>query len=297
MTETVRVFVAATPSEWLPQRVLEFSIRETTSLELEVRALYTFQRSYALPKDVKNRPRTPFSFQRFLIPEVCGYQGKAIYLDADMQVFQDINQLWSTPMRGCDVQTVSEGKMGRRGQFSVMLLNCAELDWNVDAIVNSLDSGELSYEQLMHEMRVARQIGFDIAPTWNSLEHYDAGQTALVHYTDMNTQPWVSRDNVLEPVWVNCLLRAVKLGFISIDEVRQEVASGHIRPSLLLQVERGVPSSRTISSEAKRLDDGFVAPYRVLECSKSRPWTSPYAFLKSIARTKFSRWRTQRTRN
>ena len=282
MTDLVRVFVAATPSEWLPQRVLDFSIMEHTSFNVKFCALYTFDRPYALPKDLKNRPRTPFSFQRFLIPEICDFRGKAIYLDADMQVFHDIADLWTTTMSGCDMQTVSKGKMGRRGQFSVMLLNCEDLDWNLDAIVKSLDSGDLTYEQLMYEMRVAKQIGYSIAPIWNSLEYYDASYTALTHYTDMNTQPWVSRDNDLESIWVNCLLRAVKCGFISPDEVRQEVASGHVRPSLLFQVEQGICSSRTISKHAKRLDEGFVAPYRVLECGQATPWTSPYAFLKSM---------------
>lgn len=281
---TIRVFIASTPAEWLPARVLEFSIRETTNAPVEVAQLHTFDRPIPMPVEVKNRPRTPFSFQRFLIPELCGQSGQAIYLDADMQVFRDITELWSFPMRGCDVQTVIEGKKGRRGQFSVMLLDCAALGWNVDEIVAALDRGELNYESLMYEMRVARRIGRDIPPEWNSLEHYEAGRTALTHYTDMNTQPWVSRDNPLESVWVNCLMRAVKTGFISTDELRREAASGHIRPSLLVQVERGIASSRELGKQGGQLDSNYTAPYRHLKTGRAAPWTSPGAFVKAALR-------------
>ena len=46
------------------------------------------------PATPANRPRTPFSFQRFLIPELCGFKGRGIYVDSDMQVFEDIRGLW-----------------------------------------------------------------------------------------------------------------------------------------------------------------------------------------------------------
>lgn len=284
MMQPIRVFIASTPAEWLPARVLEFSIRETTQSTVEVAQLHTFNRPIRTPAELKNQPRTPFSFQRFLIPELCGQQGRAIYLDADMQVFHDIVELWSFPMQGCDMQIVAKGGKWRRGQFSVMLLDCAALGWDVDAIVASLDRGELNYEQLMYEMRVARRVGRDIPPEWNSLEHYETGLTALVHYTDMNTQPWVSRENPLEPVWVNCLMRAVKARFISMEELRREARAGHIRPSLIVQLERGTASSRKLGREARHLDSGYAASYKSLKSGRASPWTSPGAFVKAVLR-------------
>lgn len=284
MMQPIRVFIASTPAEWLPARALEFSIRETTQAAVEVAQLHTFNLPIRTPAELKNRPRTPFSFQRFLIPELCGQHGQAIYLDADMQVFRDIVELWSFPMQGCDLQTVAEGGKGRRGQFSVMLLDCAALGWDIDAIVASLDRGELNYEQLMYEMRVARRVGRDIPPEWNSLEHYEAGRTALVHYTDMNTQPWVSRANPLESVWVNCLMRAIKAGFISMEELRREARAGHIRPSLIVQLERGTASSRELGREAGQLDSGYAAPYKTIKSGSASPWTSPGAFVKAALR-------------
>ena len=237
-SDAVRVFVAATQAEWLPMRVLEFSIRETTELPVELSAIYTHQRTIPTPRDSHNRARTPFSFQRFLIPELCGFQGRAIYLDADMQVFQDIAGLWQRPFHDCVVQTV--GSAGaRRSQFSVMLLDCSRLPWKIEEIISQLDSGQISYQELMYEMKLAGEISYDIPGTWNSLEHYTPAATCLLHYTDMNTQPWVSLDNPNGELWVACLRRALDSGFIQHDELEREIRLGHVRPSLLPEVSAG----------------------------------------------------------
>src|SRR5438093_12749241 len=103
-----------------------------------------------MPRDARNRPRTPFSFQRFLIPALAGYRGRAIYLDSDMQVFKDMRALWTLPFMGADLLVISEPKdSGRRPQFSVMVLNCDSLHWDLREIVRGLDEGQLTYEELM----------------------------------------------------------------------------------------------------------------------------------------------------
>lgn len=282
--ESVRVFVASTPAEWLPMRILEFSIRETTSLPVEFLAICTFNRTIPMPLAVENRPRTPFSFQRFLIPELCGFSGKAIYLDADMQVFRDICDLWNHDFAGCDLQTVREAQKGRRGQFSVILLDCERLKWNIEEIVAALNAGELNYASLMFEMQTAKRIGWDISPEWNSLERFNPETTALLHYTDMNTQPWISIANPLGHLWVACLRRALAAGFISRSEVEREISSGHVRPSLLPQLDAGIDSTLELPAAVRRLDRGFVAPYRHLRSGHARPWTSARTALFALLR-------------
>jgi len=274
MTETIRVFVAATPSEWLALRVLEFSIRESTKQPLQVSALYTFDRPIRKPQAKKNWPRTPFSFQRFLIPELVGYEGKAIYLDADMLVFRDIAELWNQPFNNCDLQAIKETRNGLRSQFSVMLLDCARLHWNIDEIISLLDSGELEYVRLMGEMCIVEQIGWDIPPDWNSLEQYESDATALLHYTNMPTQPWISLANPLGPIWVGFLRRALEAGFISQKELKGEVAAGHVRPSLQVEVERGREQMVDLPVSLREVDRGFVPPYKQLHLGPTGIWTS-----------------------
>lgn len=280
----IRVFIAATATEWLSARVLEFSIRETTNRRVEVTPIYTTGRIIPLPLALVNWPRTPFSFQRFLIPELCGYSGRAIYLDADMQVFHDIAGLWNQPFAGCDLQTVREPDSKRRSQFSVMLLDCERLHWKVEKIVAALDVGTLDYASLMYEMQIVKRIGRDISPEWNSLERFNPETTALLHYTDMNTQPWVSTANPLGHRWVASLRRALATGFISRAEVEREVSRGHVRPSLLPQLDASIDNTLELPAAMRRLDRGFVAPYRRLRSGRARPWTSARTALFTLLR-------------
>lgn len=264
----VRVFVAATPAEWLPMRVLEFSIREASSLPVEVSAIYTFDRPIPQPQALENRPRTPFSFQRFLIPELCKFSGRAIYLDADMQVFQDIAGLWQQPFFDHDILTVQSAGDGRSSQFSVMLLNCERLKWNINDIVAELDSGKLDYASLMFEMQIARNNGRSIPQEWNSLEHFSPGKTALLHYTDMNTQPWISTGNHNGYLWVECLRRALNAGFITRSDILKEVDSGHVRPSLLYQIDSNINDCCGIPLYELWQDFSFNPPFQSLIASR-----------------------------
>lgn len=278
--EVIRVFVASTPSEWLPLKVLEFSIREQTKHAVDVRGLYTFERDYALPYALENRPRTPFSFQRFLIPEFCAFNGRAIYLDSDMQVFEDIHKLWSFPFDNFDLLTVQQSSEERIGQFSVMLLNCERLPWKIEEIVNQLNQGELTYQSLMYEMKVAENVGAVIPPIWNALEKFEPSKTALLHYTDMNTQPWVSTENPLGVLWVSCLRRAIETGFISYADVEREVKLGHVRPSLLPQLELEQDDSLSLTKQVRELDSAFVPPYKKLQSLSGKPWTSLLSYIR-----------------
>src|SRR5256885_8106863 len=188
----VRIYVGATAAQMLPFKTLEYSIRKHASMSVEVFPLHRAQIEIPQPKDDENRPRTPFSFQRFLIPAVAGHKGRAIYLDSDMLVFKDIRQLWMLPFDGAQVLTSQPfGMTGRRPQFSVMLLDCESLKWEIREIVNGLDEGEFGYEQLMFEMKAAKHIRASINPAWNSLERFQKGKTALLHYTNMACQPWL----------------------------------------------------------------------------------------------------------
>jgi hypothetical protein len=262
---TVRVFVAATLAEWLPTKVLEFSMLESSERPVRVSAIASFNNRIPVPRDSHNRPRTPFSFQRFLIPEICGFEGRAIYLDADMQVFADIDALWSAPMDGHDLLAVSEGTAGRKGQFSVMVLDCERLRWRIADVVRGLDEGRYTYEQLMYEMCVAASVGRTLDPAWNSLENYVPGSTRLLHYTDMNTQPWVTTENRLGQLWTACLKRAITAGFVTLDDLAREIAQGHVRPSLMPEM-RGI----TLSAEQMRAADAeFVAPYKSIGGGKA----------------------------
>jgi hypothetical protein len=281
----VRVYVAATEAQMLAVRVLEYSIRKHASLTVQVSPLHLSGIEIPIPAKPENRPRTPFSFQRFLIPSLTGYQGRAIYLDSDMQVFQDIRKLWNVPPEGADLLAVQEpGSTGRRPQFSVMVMNCTSLHWDIKEIVRSLDEGRLTYEQLMYDMAVAPRIQASLDPAWNSLERYHPEQTCLLHYTDMNTQPWLSCSNPLGYLWMRDLFEAIDRKFLSVAEIADHVQRRFVRPSLLYQVEHKIEDSFTLPRRARQMDRGFVPPFSAGPLQQSSPYLRPSAFLRAAVR-------------
>ncbi len=260
--ETVKIYVGSAEEQLIPTRVLEYSIRKHTKLGVEVLPLYKSGMTTPMPKDPPNRPRTPFSFQRFFIPKLNGFKGRAIYLDSDMQVFTDIRKLWTKPFGDADLLAAYESsETGRRPQFSVMLLNCEKLKWDIQELVNKLDSGELDYPKLMYEMRVADNISPVIEREWNSLEHYEEGRTHLLHYTDMIRQPWLFRNNALGHIWVRELVEAIEQGFLPIQEVKEHLRKGNMRPSLVYQIKHKHYDVKKLPVNARRMDRFFVPPH------------------------------------
>ena len=268
---SIKVYSGSMQDQWLASRVLEFSIRWRTSACVEFFPLYDADINIPKPKDPSNQPRTPFSFQRFLIPALNQYQGRGIYLDSDMLVFTDIRDLAFRDMKSQDVLNVwdTSGE-ARRPQFSVMLMNCEALDWDIKKIVQQLDSGELSYEQLMYEMKVAKNIAGELENEWNSLEHYEADKTKLLHYTDMNRQPWLTRNNPNADLWLKELATARALGYISKDEVKQQVVLGHVRPSIVYQLKTQRYNPQDIPGWVKWIDKLFKPPHK----QKGLFWTN-----------------------
>jgi hypothetical protein len=133
-------------------------------------------------------------------------------------------------------------------------------------------------------MWLAKHIRVDIDPEWNALERFSVRETALLHFTDMNTQPWVSQENPLGYLWVGDLLEATDAGVIATDFVKQEIAAGHVRPSLIYQVENRIRDSLLLPVKARRMDQSFVPPYRSLPKHNGSPWLHPARRLRALLR-------------
>lgn len=230
----LQVFVGASRREVVPYRVLAHSIHARSSVPVRVERLPPA--THRRPVDPANHPRTPFSFSRFLIPSLCGFQGRAVYLDSDMLVFGDIAELAHHDLRGagvaCTVQSAPDEwrenahfTPGR--QFSVMVLDCEKVDWDVDEIVESLDRGEYGYEDLLFDLAIVDDAAIDdsLPATWNCLEELHA-DTKLLHFTVVPTQPWLSTSNPRREVWLTAFDEAVAAGAVPRGEVEALVAMG-----------------------------------------------------------------------
>jgi lipopolysaccharide biosynthesis glycosyltransferase len=246
--ETIRVFVGADRSQALAIRVLEHSIRRHTSAPVEVIPMIDLP--VPTPRDPKQRQRTGFSFSRFCIPKLAGYQGRAVYMDADMLVMRDMGELWNLPMQGHKVliqeeldlhhavQKKTAAPTKRIKQCAVMILDCANLDWKVEAIVRDLDEKKYTYEDLVYQLCILapNEIGFSIPFEWNSLETLTP-RTGNIHYTDMPTQPWVYASNQNDGVWIEEVRLMLQNGLLTEADLAREVELGFFRPSLPADVQ------------------------------------------------------------
>ena len=265
MNESLRIYVGADRSQLLAVKVLEHSIKRHTKLPIKVQPMVDLP--VRTPDNPSNWQRTGFSFSRFCIPELAGYRGRALYLDADMLVFEDIASLWTIPFNGAKViiqedleaqQATSQKKDApkkRVKQCAVMLLDCDRLTWKIDDIITGLDSNEYDYERLMFDLCLLeeKEIRYAIPFRWNSLEHYQPGETALIHYTDMTTQPWVSAQNQYGELWLDEVRLMIQTNALTYEDIQKEIDLGYFRPSLVAELRWG-----------HRIPGRFKSPFQLL---------------------------------
>lgn len=246
--DVIKVFVGASETEWLPAQVLAHSIYKHTDRPCEVVSLCDVPIPIPVPKDPSQRPVTRFSFQRFLIPQALGYKGRGIYLDSDMIAVADIGELWDSPFpEGMHVQ------MCPCWSSACMLID-SRCGWSIEGLVSLIDTKVMTYNKLM-KVTPLGECAASLPQAWNTMDRplpMDVANAKILHYTNMDTQPWLMRGHMHGALWSSALLAAIADGFIERDEVLQEIQRGHVRPSLAL----------VIGEESPYEDELFVMPHR-----------------------------------
>lgn len=211
--------VGATRRDWLPAKVLERSALARAASP--VRVLHTFDREWPWPPPRRDRNVTGFSLVRLAVPELCGFSGRAVYMDSDMVVLADVAELFALPFGAAAV-------LRPPNQAAVVVYDCARLrHWTAAAAAANVGSGRWDYAcaiELAHDAAVARSV----PARWNRCDERPA-DTALVHFTTLARQPW--REGAwhpLAPLWFAELRAAVRDGTVSADDVRREHRAGHV---------------------------------------------------------------------
>ncbi|TCR82349.1 glycosyltransferase [Rhizobium sp. BK376] len=288
-SDTAYIFVGADRSQLLAVPVLEHSIKRHTSMNIKLRSMDDVV--LPDPKDIRQGKRTGFSFTRFAIPQLMGYKGRAIYLDADMLVFRDFRELWNLPFNSAKIiiqeelpdQAQHQSKPGalkkRVKQCSVMLLDCEALSgWDPVKIIAGLD-GQYTYQDLLYDMCILdeSEINYGVPFEWNSLEHYEANKTGLIHWTDMNTQPWVYVNNPTGYLFLEEVRIMLENGSMTMSQIENEVNLGYVRPSIIQELkDAGAGPVRPVTPEqVKRYEAmdsaaGFVKHKAVYEAARAR---------------------------
>ena len=213
-----------------------------------------------------------FSPLRRLVPQLMGFQGRALVTDPDVfSVGGDVLELLESDMGGKAVicRKLPEEKGGGPGQWasSVLLLDCTRLaTWRWDEQIDAMFAGRLDY---MPWIRLADEpqdtIG-ELPEVWNSFDKLQA-DTRLLHMTKRLTQPWKTGlpidfdmnvqgpsgqlrrwlrdrgwlhakryqphpDPRQEAFFFSLLKECLATGVVSEDFVRQAVAAGDVRPDV-----------------------------------------------------------------
>ncbi len=235
----IRIFVGAGEPQLVPALVLKHSILKHATMSVDVTIMNEW--THPMPVDPRNRPRIPFSFQRFMIPEKCGFKGKAIYMDSDMLVFGDVKEVWTTDVQGKLILAMRNDDVDKhKAKYSHILFNLGDgdcMDWcGCMDIIDCLNEGCHTYEDIVFNFACVdpEEIISGWNPDWNSLEEYTEGKTKLLHYTEMYNQPWLANPNhPLGHLWFNELKEAVTDGSISKDLVAEHVARRWLLPKCL----------------------------------------------------------------
>lgn len=233
----------------LERKVLIYSLRRNSRRDLDIRVFNgthnTIEREGYEPEQapmslkVKYQNVTEFSNYRFLVPEVCGYQGRAISMDSDVIALGDIGELFDTEMGDNDflAKPAAYGnKIEEQWGLSVMLIDCARARWTLDQYFEEIEAGLYSYSDL-HQMRPSFlahhpfKIG-RLNSRWNEFDRRET-DTRLLHYTNLYTQPWKCRSHPYGDLWFEYFNEARKIGYITDRDVELTLVRSYARKDLL----------------------------------------------------------------
>jgi lipopolysaccharide biosynthesis glycosyltransferase len=192
----IRHFIGYDSREVVAYHVLAHSVLARASEPVAVAPVMLSQLAGVFHREKNPLQSTEFSFSRFLVPWLCGYQGWALFSDCDMLVLDDIAALWAmreekyavmvvqhehVPVETTKFLGAPQSKYGKKNWSSVMLMNCAACKALTPEYVNSASGLDLhQFKWLANDALIGA-----LPARWNHLVGYDAPRpdAALVHYT------------------------------------------------------------------------------------------------------------------
>ncbi|ARP83406.1 glycosyl transferase [Bordetella genomosp. 8] len=202
MQDTMQIFVGCDPNngDLEQMMVLDYSLRKHASLPVRVHWM-RLTHDPASPwycDPARGRGwrtetwSTPFSALRWSLPACRGYQGRALYMDADMLVLDDLAALWTMPLRDKAVMAARHngGQSGRPDWlYCVTLWDCARARRHLPALEDMRKDPQL-HRRLKKYFSRRPELIHAIDPRYNCIdgENRAADEMGVLHYSDMSTQ-------------------------------------------------------------------------------------------------------------
>ena len=193
-----RIFVGFDPREEVAFNVLSHSIQSRASTPVSITPLKLSQLGRWMWRERDDLQSTDFSFSRFLVPYLCGFEGWAVFMDCDMLVLDDIATLWALRDESFELQVVKhyhrptektkflnqpQTSYEKKNWSSLMIFNCARCTALTPEYVNTASGLEL---HRFHWLGDDDLIG-GLPHRWNHLVDYDpalpAEEISILHFT------------------------------------------------------------------------------------------------------------------
>jgi hypothetical protein len=169
----LKIFIGFDERQRVSFTTLSASIYEHSSEPISITPLVL----RTLP--ITRRGLTPFTFSRFLVPWLCGFEGRAVFLDADMLLVSDIHDAAREIEPGHAVAVVKS--IAKFEQTSFMVFDCehpANKSLTPEYIQNTADN--LHGLAWLDEEHIG-----SLSSKWNQLVGYQQVEpsTGNLHYT------------------------------------------------------------------------------------------------------------------
>jgi hypothetical protein len=167
----MRVFIGYDPRQPVAFQTLAHSIWEHAESPIAITRLNLKQ----LP--ITRRGLTEFTYSRFLVPYLCGYEGPALFVDSDFLCRSDVTELLAYPLAYPDCAVF-------------ICKNKLKFEWPSLMLFNTAHCKSLTPEYIedaknkCFDFAWADKVG-ELPPIWNHLVGYDEPNpdARLVHYT------------------------------------------------------------------------------------------------------------------
>ena len=197
----INIFIGYDNKERVAYNVLSHSIIQNSTKPVAITPIALNNLKDDFVRERNNISSTEFSFSRFIIPHLMNYQGWALFMDCDMLMKADINELWRlrddkyavqvckhdyTPKNTVKFLNQKQTVYPKKNWSSFMLMNCKKCSALTPNYVNRASGLELHQFKWLESDKL---IG-DLPLEWNWLagEYEKKDNVKNVHFTEGG--PW-----------------------------------------------------------------------------------------------------------
>ncbi len=195
----IRIFIGYDARETIAFHVLAHSFYRQASAPVSIAPLMLSELQGLFTRERNALQSTDFSFSRFLVPYLSGYEGWSLFCDCDMLALDDVANLWKLRDDRFAVQVVKhqhvpketvkflgepQTKYEKKNWSSVILFNNAKCAALTPEYVNTATGLQLhQFKWLENDDLIG-----EIPHRWNHLVDYDPSlppkELSLVHFTE-----------------------------------------------------------------------------------------------------------------